>query len=193
MPRLRFPALVLTVLALASACVNPAGDTRDQKRAAVREMRTEALSQLYREVPSAKATIQGAVGYAVFSSISTKVFVVASGRGYGIARDNATGKETYMRMVELGGGVGFGLKDLRVVLAFKSKPAWKNFIENGIEIGGDAEVAAKSGEQGASVAASETVLSLVTNDVQVFQITQAGAAVAATVTAAKYYVDDELN
>jgi len=181
------------LILVATACAAPAGDTREQKRAAVRTMRTDALAQLYSEVPSARAVVDGAVGYAVFSSISTKVFVVASGRGYGIARNKATGADTYMRMMELGGGVGFGLKDIRTIMAFQTKAAWQNFVENGIELGGDADVALKSGEQGGSVNMTENVLSLTTGDVRVFQVTKAGAAAAATVTAAKYYVDDELN
>ena len=98
-----------------------------------------------------------------------------------------------MRMLELGGGVGFGLKDLRQVLVFTSRPAFTRFLENGLELGGDADVSLKSGDTGGAVAASESVLSLTTGDMQIFQITEAGASVAATLSAAKYYVDGELN
>ena len=93
MPRLHrlvFISLAL-VLAVAAGCRTPAGSTRDEKRAAVRQMRTETLQKLYKEAPGAKAAVESAVGYAVFSSVATKVFVVASGRGYGIARERSTG------------------------------------------------------------------------------------------------------
>ena len=183
-------ALVLTATA---GCRTPAGSTPDEKRAAVRQMRQETLQKLYSEAPGARPAVESAVGYAVFSSVSTKVFVVASGRGYGIARERATGKETYMDMLELGGGVGFGVQDLRQILVFESQMAWKNFIENGIEVGGDADVALKSGEDGAAIGASENVLSLTTGDVRIFQLTEAGAAAAATVTAVRYSPSTELN
>ena len=80
-----------------------------------------------------------------------------------------------------------------MVIVFESKLAWDNFIENGLEIAGDADVALKSGDDGAAIAASENVLSVTTGDVRIFQLTEAGAAAAATVTAARYAVDEELN
>jgi lipid-binding SYLF domain-containing protein len=193
MKAFRLFSTLSVALALATACASPQGTTREEKRAAVRQMRADALAKLYSEVPSARSAVESSVGYAVFSSIGTKVFVVSSGRGYGIAVDRASGKETYMRMLELGGGVGFGLKDLRQVLVFKSRPAFDRFLRDGLELGGDADVSLKSGDKGGTVAASESVQSLATRDMQIFQITEAGASVAATLSAAKYYVDDELN
>lgn len=181
------------VALLAAGCAGPAGDTREEKRAAVREMRDSALQKLYAEAPSARNAVDSSVGYAVFSSIGTKIFVVASGRGYGVAVDRGTGKETFMKMIELGGGVGMGIQDLRQILVFNSKSAWQDFLTRGIDIGGGADVALKSGESGGAVAMSENVLSVTTGDVRIFQLTEAGAAVAATVTAAKYSVDEELN
>ncbi len=186
-------ALSLCVLFFISACVSPRGASRNDKRAAVREMRDEALAKLYAEVPSTRQIVEGAAGYAVFSSISSKIFVVASGAGYGIAVDPANGEETFMRMVELGGGVGFGLTDIRQVLAFRTRSAFQHFLEAGLEVGGDADVSLKSGDRGAAVAVSENVTSLTTGDVRVFQITRAGASAAAVVTAAKYYRDDRIN
>ena len=76
-PTTRTLILALCVLGLASACRAPAGDTRNEKRAAVRQMRDQALAKLYSEAPSARSVVEGSVGYAVFSSVSTKVFVVA--------------------------------------------------------------------------------------------------------------------
>ena len=40
---------------------------------------------------------------------------------------------------------------------------------------------------------NRNVLSLTTGDVRIFQLTEAGAAAAATVTAARYSVNEELN
>jgi hypothetical protein len=81
-------------------------------------MRNEALSELYAKRPEAKAQIARAPGYAVFSNIGSKIFMVATGNGFGVATDNRTKKNTYMKMVEAGGGFGIGIKTYRAVYVF---------------------------------------------------------------------------
>jgi lipid-binding SYLF domain-containing protein len=192
---LRISIILAACLAtvLLTSCRTPTGSTPEEKRAAVREMRDDALRSLYADAPGARAVVENSVGYAAFSNIGMKVFVIASGRGYGIAVDRSTGKETFMRMLELGGGVGFGIKDVRTVMAFQTRGAFDNFLEYGLDLGGDADVSLQSGDTGASINASENVLSVTTGDIRIFQITKAGAALAATVMAAKYYPDAEIN
>ena len=65
-----------------------------------------AVDDLYRGRPGAKAHVEGAPGYAVFSSLGSKIVVVATGNGFGVATNTETGENTYIRMVEACGGIG---------------------------------------------------------------------------------------
>ena len=85
--------LVVACLALPLACAKPRGDSASEKRAYVRTMRNETLAAFYRANPGLRSRVQNAAGYAVFSDVSVKIFVVATGHGYGLAVDNRTGRE----------------------------------------------------------------------------------------------------
>jgi hypothetical protein len=55
---------------------------------------------LYEVQPGAKAAIEKASGYAVFSSFGMKIFVPGTGTGKGVPVENKTKKETFMKMSE---------------------------------------------------------------------------------------------
>lgn len=179
--------------ALTTGCINkPEGETAAQKRSAIMQMKKETLAQLYQEQPEARAHIQRAPGYAVFSNKSSKILMLATGSGFGVAVDNASGKHTYMNMLEAGGGVGIGIKDYRAVYVFNDKDAFEQFVTVGIQVGGDADVSLKSGDQGSSAGAALNTDQL-TAPVTVYQFTETGIALSAVATGTKYSVDDELN
>src|SRR3974377_688517 len=81
------------------------GDTPDEKRAVVRKDRDEILAKLYAAYPDAKEKIQKAAGYGTFNNKNMNLFLLSSGRGYGVVVDK-DGKETFMSMGSLGGGLG---------------------------------------------------------------------------------------
>jgi hypothetical protein len=83
----------------------------EQEKKEIRQKRKEILGQLYKAQPSAKATINKAAGYAVFSNFGMKIFVAGTGTGKGVAVDNKTKKEVFMDMVELQAGLGVGSKN----------------------------------------------------------------------------------
>jgi lipid-binding SYLF domain-containing protein len=186
-------ATVSFALVVATGCIKkPKGDTAAQKRVHIMQVKKEALAELYREEPDAKAHIARAPGYAVFSNKASKILMLATGSGFGVAVDNATGKHTYMRMLEAGGGVGIGIKHYRAVYVFNDKDAFEEFVTVGIQIGGDADVALQKGDQGASADAALNTDQM-TGPVTVYQFTEAGIALSAVATGTKYWVDDELN
>ena len=125
--------LVLIAAALAfsapAALFSPKGDTVEQKRAQARKDRDEILAKLYAAQPSTKEKIKNAAGYATFNNKNLNLFLLSSGRGYGIITEKG-GKETFMSMGSLGGGVGAGIKDLSVVFIFKNADTMKQFIES---------------------------------------------------------------
>ena len=104
------------MLIIIAGCAAPKGTTLQEKRNYVLEMRKETLSKLYKEKPYVKKQILNAVGYGVFSNINTNLFLLSTARGYGVVKDNKTGKNIYMRMGQIGVGPGLGLKDFRAII-----------------------------------------------------------------------------
>lgn len=175
-----------------AGCRTPEGGTVDEKRASVLEMRDDSLAQLFSERPEAKAHVEDAPGYAVFSNVGSKIFVLATGNGYGVVVDNNSDKETYMRMLEVGGGLGIGFKTYRAVFVFNSEDALATFVASGWQAGGDADVGAKIGDEGAEAGISLTSDELL-KPISVYQFTDNGVSLSAVATGTKYYLDEDLN
>jgi lipid-binding SYLF domain-containing protein len=187
--------LVLTVTCLAlpaaGALFGPKGDDIEQKRAKVRKDRDEILAQLYAKRPEAKEKIKNAVGYGTFNNKNMNLFLLSSGHGYGVVTDKSS-KETFMAMGSLGGGVGLGAKDLSVVFIFKNADVMKKFVESGWQFGGEADATAKAGEKGGG-ASKEAGVDTGANVFEVYQMTDTGVALQATVAGTKYWKDKKLN
>jgi lipid-binding SYLF domain-containing protein len=167
------------------------GDNPDEKRAAVRKDRDEILAKVYAAHPDTKDKIQKAAGYGTFNNKNLNLFLLSSGHGYGMVVDKS-GKETFMAMGSLGGGVGIGAKDLSVVFIFKNADVMKKFIDSGWQFGGEADATAKAGDKGAA-ASKEGAADTGANVFEIYQITDTGVALQATVAGTKYWKDKELN
>jgi lipid-binding SYLF domain-containing protein len=189
--RRKFLALITaaTATTLLAGCMSPKGDTASDKRAEARNMRSETLAKLYAAEPGAKAQIAKAKGYAVFSNVGVNVILLSGGSGWGIARDNATGRDSYMKMASAGIGLGLGVKDFRGVFVFTSRGAMESFIESGWDASAQADAAAKAADKGDAWAGAVDVAP----GIKLYQITEAGLALQATVQGTKYWKDDELN
>ncbi len=178
----------LAMAFVVSGCATTSGTTPQEKRQAVLSMRSEVLSELYKIHPKAKAEVAAAPGYAVFSNANINIIFVSVSGGYGVVQDNKTGKQIFMKMGEAGVGLGLGVKDFRAVFIFHDRAVMEKFIGSGWEFGGHADAAAKAGDKGAAVG-GEAVFDGIT----IYQITQSGLALQATVKGTKYWKDDELN
>jgi len=185
--------LTLTALALSANAdlFGPKGENNDEKRAQVRKQRDEILAKLYAEKPEARGKIESAAGYGAFNNKNLNLFLLSSGHGYGMVVDKS-GKETFMAMGSIGGGVGMGAKDLSVVFIFKNADAMKKFVESGWQFGGEADATAKSGEKGGG-AAKEGGVDTGGNVFEVYQMTDTGVSLQATVAGTKYWKDKKLN
>lgn len=170
-------------------CATPKGVTKKEQTDYVLEMKNKTLSRLYKSKPGTEDMVKNAAGYGVFSNIGSYLLYVSAGSGYGIVIDNATGKKTYMKMAQVGVGLGLGVKDFKLVFIFRNKKAMNDFVEKGWEFGGQADAAAKSGEKGKAVGGEMYIES----DIIIYQITEAGVALQATVGGTKYWKDKELN
>ena len=183
------------VMAFPAASISAADKSKRElekiakEQEAVRKMQSDTLKELYKEKPAAKKEVEDSVAVAAFSSLGINLFMFSTARGGGIVRDTKSGKETFMRMFSLGGGLGMGVKDFRVVFVFHTQTAYDNFLNSGWDFSGQADVAAKSGEKGASEEGAATVVS----GVSIYQLTKTGLALQATLHGTKYYRDKDLN
>lgn len=179
----------VVAIALCSASIASAKDSVDEKRAKSRKMAEQTLGDLYKLQPSAKARIQASAGYAVFNNMGTNLLLVSTARGSGIAINNASKRETFMKMISAGAGLGVGVKDYRVVFIFGSNKAFDRFLESGWSGSAQTDAAAKAGKSGGAYSGAAEVAP----DVWVYQITKNGLALQLTLQGTKYYKDDDLN
>jgi len=180
---------MLLFICVALPGVANAAASKDQQRADIRKTSGEILARLYKAQPSARSAIQKAAGYAVFSNFGMKILVAGSGTGKGLAVDNKTKKETFMKMVELQAGLGFGVKKFSLIWVFETQDNLGTFTNSGWELGGQTSVAAKAGEQGAALQGALAV----SPGVWLYQLTETGLALELTAKGTKYYKDDDLN
>lgn len=186
---MRFLAIAIGSFALLGGCMSANGDTAQDKRQAIQQMKSETLTKLYKLEPGAKTRIQEAVGYAVFSNVGVNLILLSAGGGYGVVEHRPDGVQTYMKMVSGGIGLGLGVKDFRGVFVFTTEEALKGFIENGWDASAQADAAAKAGDKGGAWAGAVDVAP----GIKLYQITEHGLALQATIQGTKYWKDDDLN
>jgi lipid-binding SYLF domain-containing protein len=162
---------------------------KDAARDEVRTMTAQSLNQLYQKEPAAKGAVANAAGYAVFSDFGFKVLFMGGAGGKGMAVNNATKQETFMEMGEFQPGLGLGAEKYRIVLIFENPAEFNKFITSGWEVGANAMAAAKDKNEGGGAAGAMTV----SEGVKMYQLSETGAIVGVSITAAKYYKDDDLN
>jgi hypothetical protein len=162
--------IVLLLLALSiSGCATTIGKTPAEKRKAILEMKNDVLTELYRRKPDVKSQISGSPGYAVFSNVNINVILASFGGGYGVV-------------------LGLGAKDFRAVFVFHNTETLKRFIEHGWAFGAQTDAAAKASDKGAAVGGE-----IIVDNITIYQLTESGLALQATVKGTKYWRDSSLN
>ncbi len=170
------------------ACTSTQNKTLQERRAEVQKMRTQTIAAIEKHQSDIRTKIRSAPGYAVFSNANVNLIFASFSGGYGVARDNRNGRDIYMKMGEAGVGFGLGAKDFRAIFVFKSRPAFDRFIEHGWMVGAHADAAAKSSDKGGATGGE-----VMADDVEIYQLTESGLALQATIKGTKYWKDDELN
>ena len=212
----RLIALCGVALILGLGCATPKGDSAADQRSYTLAMRAEVLRDLEVARPGIGLRLQNASGYAVFSNVNIQIFLIGGGQGYGVARDNQTGRDVYMKMAQLGIGIGAGAKDFRVVFLFHDSMSFRRFVEDGWEFGVDADAAAiadgdrgmqagvagRVGSGGASAggsarsgvgSGSSSAADATGAGVEIYQLTENGLALKAMIAGTKYWKDGVLN
>ena len=183
-------ALMILCLGLAACATTPMSPAKkaDQQDEA-RDMAKLTLDQLYAKNPAARGAVTKAAGYAVFSDVGFKVLIMGGAKGAGVAVNNATKQETFMKMAELQPGLGIGAEKYRVVLIFEDPAAFTSFVTSGWEAGANAMAAAKTKTAGGALSGAVTV----SQGVYMYQLTEEGLIVGVSLTGAKFYKDKDLN
>ena len=176
------------MVTIACGC-GPKGDTRTEKIETSRQMVGDTLEEAYSRKPALRQMVRQAEGYAVFKNFGTQLTFLATGSGHGIVHDYRTGRDTHMKMLQLGGGIGIAIKDYRAVFVFHTRQALSDFIEHGWGAEGQAQASARAGEEGGAAGAAEQIA----EGVDVYQFTKNGIALQATISGMKFYRNDELN
>ena len=180
--------IFLTLACSLAIVAHAADDKKAEEQKAVRKMAQDTLQRLYKAEPKAKGAVEGAAGYAVFSNTGLKIFMLGSGKGEGLAV-NKSKQETFMKVVELQAGLGFGVKKFSVIFVFDNDTAFNSFVNSGWEFGGQTTAAATTGEKGGALAGAASV----SPGVYMYQLTDKGVALEITAKGTKYYKDDDLN
>jgi len=165
----------------------------DEKRAEIQEMRGEVLARLYSEKPETEEMIAKSVGYAVFHNTGINVLIVSTGNGKGVAHDNASGKDIYMRMFSAGAGLGAGIKKFSAVFVFHDRDAFDQFVDKGWNFTGQADAAATTDAEEGKGAGAADAAGTINESVSVYQLTDKGLALQVTLQGTKYWKNDDLN
>jgi len=125
----------------------------------------------------------------LFANKGIYLLAVSSGKGFGVARNNQTGKNTYMKMFSAGAGIGIGIREFTGIFIFANKTVFDYFIEHGYTANASADAAAKYDGEGEAISLGIDV----SPGVKLYQLTQEGLALQATIQGTKFWVDEELN
>jgi len=173
----------------ADTSTSMAPDQKAQARAQVNTMASDTLARLDSLRPGARRTVENAAGYAVFSNYGMQILVIGGGAGKGVAVNNRTKGQTFMRMVEAQAGLGLSARKLQLVWVFDTEQKFNDFVNKGWTLGGQGSASATLEKKGASYEGAVPV----EQGVWLYQLTETGLALELTVQGSKYYKDNELN
>ena len=157
----------------------------EARKTELRQKTEQTLQKLYQREPKAQVILEQSAGYAVFNNTGFKLGIFGSAHGRGMAVDNRTKEEVYMRMGEYQAGLGLGIKEYAVIFVFAREADWKNFVTSGWKFNGQATAAADDGVNGGAM---EGALS-VADGIWIYQLTTKGLAFELAVKGTEYYRD----
>ena len=161
--------LMMCLMTATAFAANPEKIQKEQTE--IEELSEKALQNLYAKVPSAERVIENCYAYATLSNTGMKLGIFGDAHGRGLAINNETGERLYMRMKEMGLGLGLGVKEYDLIFVIGT------------------EAAASDGVTGDSIEGA----SIAAKGVWVYQITKKGLTLDASIKGTKIYPDKKLN
>ena len=187
--RLIHAALLTLLMALSLGAYAQDESAVIQTRNEIREATQDALATLYEFQPSARYAIDHAAGYGVFSATGIKLLFAGGQQGKGVVFNNRTHRQTFMKMVGVQAGLGFGVAKTRLIFIFETASALQGFINQGWEFGGQANLSAMAGGQGTMFTGAASVAP----GVYLYQLTETGLSATLSVSGTKFFKDSDLN
>ena len=182
-------AALMVCMLTATAFAATSQEKIDKERAQIESLQVKALQNLYAKVPSAENVIKNCYAYATLSNTGIKIGLFGDAHGRGLAVNNVTGEKVYMRMKEMGLGIGIGVKEYDLIFVIGTEKAWNAFISGDIKFASSAEASASDGKAGGAIEGA----SIAANGVWVYQMTKKGLALDASIKGTKIYADKKLN
>ena len=182
-------AALLICLMSATAFAATSPDKIAKQRAEIDTLSVQALQRLYNKVPSAQNVIKNCYAYATLSNTGIKLGILGDAHGRGLAVNNTTGEKVYMRMKEMGIGLGIGIKEYDLIFVIGTEKAWNSFISGDLKFASSADASASDGQAGGAIDGA----SIAANGVWVYQITKKGLTLEASISGTKIYADKKLN
>jgi lipid-binding SYLF domain-containing protein len=182
-------AALLVCLMTATSFAATSQEKIDKERAEIDNLSVKALHNLYEKVPTAENVINNCYAYATLSNTGMKLGLFGDAHGRGLAVNNTTGEKVYMRMKELGLGIGLGIKEYDLIFVIGTEQAWKAFISGDIKFASSADASASDGQAGGAVEGA----SIAANGIWVYQMTKKGLSLDASIKGTKIYADKKLN
>lgn len=179
--------VAMIMLSMMAGAVSAA--TVEEKRQAIRNMTRETLDEIYRVQPKARDVVANAAGYAAFSITDVKLGFLGGGGGKGMAVNNSTGRETFMKTGAVQVGLGLGVKKYNVLFVFETEKALADFADSGWDLGGQATIAATDSVNGDSLEGAVSA----GPDTWMYQLTDKGLEASLTVRGIRYFRDKDLN
>lgn len=181
----RLTMVLCVLLTLFGATASAKKLTLEQRKTEIHQKVETTLGKLYKNEPKAQNAVTKAAGYAVFVNTGYKLGIVGSSHGRGLAVNNVTGKEVYMRTQEYQAGLGIGAKEYSLVFVFGNQDAWESFTKKGWSFGGQGTVAATDGVAGGTMEGAFQVAP----GIWVYQMTTKGLAMELGLKGTNYYRD----
>jgi lipid-binding SYLF domain-containing protein len=183
--------ILLVCLGLLGACTTAplTISQKEDKQIDVLTMANETMDRFYQANRGARDQVTLAAGFAVFSDTGFKLGIMGGSKGAGMAVNNISQKETFMKMFEIQPGLGIGAEKFWLLLIFDTSEAFNNFVSSGWEFGANAMAAAKSVDKGGALAGAVTLA----DGVHMLQLTEKGLIIGVSITAVRFYPDKDLN
>ena len=159
----------------------------EERKQELRQKTSVTLDKLYQQQPSARQAIAHSAGYAVFNNTGFKLGIFGSSHGRGMAVNNQSGREAFMKMNEFQAGLGLGIKEYALIFVFDNQDAWNSFVNKGWEFGAQATAAANDGVNGDSMQGAVSI----TSGIWMYQMTTKGLAMELAVKGTRYYKDSD--
>jgi len=175
-------------LLLALAGTSGFAATKAEKQDELNKAAQSTLEKFYQSKPELEGEVKASPGDAVFTSYGL-TFLLGGAGGGGVAKDNHSGKVTYMSMAQASAGPKIGIGSTEMLMVFKTPAAYKRFVDKGWEFGGAGAASAGAGKHKAGAGEGEKFV----NDAMVYTYTKNGVEFGGEFAGTKFWKDKGLN